>query len=700
MGKILVVAEKPSVARDYGRVLKCPKKGNGYLEGENYVITWAIGHLVSLAEPHHYDKRFKTWRQEDLPIQPSPMKLRVDRSKSSQFNTIKKFMKDPNIDYIICGTDSGREGELIFRYIYDHAGCKKEVKRLWISSMTDEAISAGFEQMKDMAQYDGLYASAKCRSEADWLVGMNGSRSFSIQYSSLLSIGRVQTPTLAIIAKRYLEIENFKPEDYYELEADFGVYKGMWINGKKSSKIKDYDKATELMQKIHKQIGEVESCKKQEKKTPPPLPYDLTELQREANKRFGYSANKTLQIAQNLYEKLKLITYPRTDSRYITKDLKGIFIKRVQRLNIEPYKPFVERIQDFSIKRKIVNDAKVTDHHAIIITDRQPDVRRLSNEDFNIYNLIVVRMLELFYPNYVEEKTDILTRVNGEAFITKGKRIVDKGYVVLAESLLKQKNKKEELLPEVHKGDQYPVENSKILKKKTKPPKLYTEATLLSAMEQAGRFVEDEALKEKLKESGLGTPATRASVIERLIRVDYITRKGKNLIPTEKGLNLIRVVPEELKSPEMTGKWERGLHRIQEGTMDPQRFMQSINRYVYYIVNFAREQKENVTFPKLQSKKSKNKGLGVCPLCKTGKIYENKKAFFCGSWKDGCGYTTWKNQLEKYGIPIDAELIKVLLKDGVVKDCNFYLPQTQEKCVGNIKLHAQGHIEIEQLKRT
>lgn len=695
MSKILVVAEKPSVARDYAKVLGCNIKRDGYIEGEEYMVTWAIGHLVSLAEPHHYDKKYKTWKMGDLPIKPDQFKLRVLRKVSKQFNVIKSLMNDNNVDLIICGTDSGREGELIFRYIYTHAKCKKPFKRLWISSMTDVAIRKGFQNMKDGKDYDKLYFSAKCRSESDWLVGMNASRAFTLKYNALLSIGRVQTPTLAILVQRQHEIDNFKPVDYFEVVADFGEFEGTWIDDEKNTKINKLEEASSIIQRIVNKEGDVRHIDQKEKKLPPPLLYDLTELQRDANKRFGYTAKQTLNLAQDLYEKRKLITYPRTDSRYLTTDMKQEVKETLDAIKQGIYKTLIDKIGSIKFSTRIINDKKVTDHHAIIPTNKAPNLAILTKDEKNIYDLIVARLIEAFYPPNIEQHTEVILHVDEDKFIVKGKIVTQLGFKEVKIVLFGDKLKDDQLLPVLHVGDHYKIINSKMNKKQTTPPKLYTEASLLSAMEHAGKFVDDDAIKERLKELGLGTPATRAAVIERLIKVGYIKRKKKALIPTEKGINLIALLPDEIKTPEMTGKWERGLKRIAEGTMSPGKFMNSINRYVDFLISYAINEKKDITFKEDRKTKGKTKSnLGPCPKCQEGNVLENTKAYYCSQWKSGCDLTIWKNSLEQYGITLDQQLIKELMQHKELHPVHMTLPQTMEKCSAKLHINEKGELKL------
>lgn len=705
MGKILVIAEKPSVARDIATVLGCKGRGDGFIAGEKYVVTWAVGHLVSLYEPEEYDVNYKKWRFETLPIIPKVMKIKPINTTKKQFDIIKKLMEDKNIDSLICATDAGREGELIFRYTYEAAGCKKSFQRLWISSMTDEAIKEGFASLKNGSEYDNLYSSAKCRSEADWLVGMNASRAFTLKYNALLSVGRVQTPTLAIIVNRQKEINNFVPLDYFEVNSLYQGFKGTWFDKvTKESKISNKNNAEELAQKIKDKSGIVTDIENDKKKQVPPLLYDLTELQRDCNKKFGLSAQNTLDIVQSLYEKRKMVTYPRTDSRYLSSDMVGKIKSTLIKLNLEPYCQFVSYILNLPklpMSKRIIDNKKITDHHAIIPTDIKPNLALLSPDEFKVYDLIAKRFICVFHPNYEYTITKITTEVENENFLTKGKTILKLGWM----ELYKSKDKKEteessdekndesdvvdQELPKLKKGDTVLVIDSEVVQKKTKAPSSYNEASLLSAMENAGRFVEDEELKDQLKDGGLGTPATRAAIIERLIKVSYIGRKGKALYPTEKGMNLIEIVPTELKSPETTGKWERGLTSIAKGKLGSERFMQSIERYVKYIIQEARKKNNSVFFKQENGSKQIKNNLpsnGACPLCKKGDILEHSKGFYCSEWKNGCKFTIWKNQLQMFGITFDANLVKQLIKEGKIENIEITKSATGEKYKGCIEI--------------
>lgn len=707
MGKILVIAEKPSVARDIAKVLKANQKGDGCLIGEKYVVSWAVGHLVTLAEPEEYDPKYKKWNFSTLPILPEEMKLKAIAQTRSQLKVLHKWMHSKEIDSLICATDSGREGELIFRYIYEITKCTKPFERLWISSMTEEAIKEGFATLKDGREYDLLYTSAKCRSEADWLVGMNATRAYTLRYDALLSIGRVQTPTLAIIVDRQKEIDAFVAEDYFEVQADFGGYTGMWIDKEEHTRIEKEETAKAVVEKVSGKNACITKVEKEEKKMPPPLLYDLTELQRDCNKKFGFSAKKTLDIAQSLYEKRKMITYPRTDSRYLSDDMKGKVRNTIKRLQeLEAYAPYAQPLtENISFTKRIIDNSKVTDHHAIIPTDARLRVDSLTEEEGKVFSLVAARFLAVFYPYYKYETTKVYAEAEGERFLSKGTVVLEEGWQAVEKALIpaaaakkKKKDEEEQKLPALTEGEERKIEKATVQKKKTKPPTPYTESSLLSAMENAGRFVEDEALKEQMKDSGLGTPATRAAIIERLLTVGYIVRKGKTLIPTEKGRKLIEVVPNEMRSPQTTGKWEKGLSSIAKGNMTEERFMASIRRYVQFLIQDAASgRRADVVFPEeqIRGKKRKNNVFGKCPICGRD-ILENTKSFYCAGWKSGCKFSLWKDSLKPYGLELDGGMVKLLLKNGKTDRMAVTLPQTGEKGTAVLILNKDkgGQIEI------
>lgn len=630
MGKVLVIAEKPSVGRDIAKVLGCRSKGEGLLSGGNYIVSWAVGHLAALCNPEDYNPAWKKWSMETLPIMPEKMQLQAVASGRAQLAVLKKLLQSPEVDSLICATDSGREGELIFRYIYQLCGCRKPFQRLWVSSMTDEALREGFARLRPGADYDNLFASARCRSEADWLVGINASRAYTLKYNTLLSIGRVQTPTLAIIVARAQEIAAFVPEEYWELRADFGLpdgqsYWGLWQDKEGKTRLcgpQAAEQAKELLAAVKGRPAQVLQVSREEKSQPPPLLYDLTELQRDCNRRYGYSAQKTLDIAQSLYERRKLLTYPRTDSRYLSDDLVPHLTSRVQRLaGLPQLGPLAVPLlgQPLPLGKRIVDNSKISDHHAIIPTEGNLRLEGLTIDELRVFRLVALRFLAVFYPPYRYAVTKVLTQVQteanpqGELFASRGQEVLQAGWQAVYQQLQvweaaegpskkstsakKSGKEDDQQLPNLQQGQAAQVLAAKSSRKKTQPPKPYTEAGLLSAMENAGRFVEDEALREQLKENGLGTPATRASIIERLLKVGYIRRQGKNLLPTEKGERLMEVVPPELKSPETTGKWERGLSAIAGGRMTDAVFMASIRRYVQYLVQDCRTSNRFVRFP-------------------------------------------------------------------------------------------------------
>ncbi len=683
---ILVVAEKPSVGRDLARVLGCRTRGEGFLRGDTHIVTWAIGHLVTLMEPDELDERYKKWRAEDLPILPEVLSTKVIPKTRSQFSCIRKLMMSPEVERIICATDAGREGELIFGLIYEKAGCKKPVDRLWISSMTDAAIREGFDSLKPRAQYMGLYHSAECRSQADWLVGMNASRAYTLAYNALLSVGRVQTPTLAVLVKRGLEIRDFKPEEYYTLTADFGDYKGQWFDTaikeeKLNVRLADKARAQAIAAKMRNQQAVVESVSQEEKRDLPPQLFDLTSLQRDANKLLGFTADKTLKTAQSLYEKSKAITYPRTDSRYLPRDMVGRVYKAMERLQSQYATQLgvIARTPEGKLpfSKRVYDDAKVSDHHAIIPTPQATDPAKLGPDERRLFDMIAKRFIAAFCPPYLYLATRVVTLCQEERFKTTGRSVLDAGWKqVYQGEESKPEEGDEQQLPSLQQNDVRTVQGTSVKKESTKPPPPHTEASLLYAMETAGREIEDEALREQMKGAGLGTPATRASIIERLIKVGYVARRGRVLQATEKGEKLIQVVPPEIASPEMTAKWEQALEEIAQGKRDTDRFMQGIRRLTAFLVTDARDARKEIAF----EREARGKGGRVravstatvlpeaqCPLCGQG-VQENSKAFGCTNWKAGCKFTLWKDALTRVGGPrLTAALVARLLKERTLE---------------------------------
>ncbi len=683
MGKIVVLAEKPSVGRDIARVLGCRTGGDGCLIGDRYIVTWAVGHLVTLVEPDEMDERYKRWSFATLPILPEDIPLKVIRSTRDQYSKVKKLINAPETDSLICATDAGREGELIFRYIYEKSGCRKPFDRLWISSMTDEAISEGFRNIQPGIRYDGLYASARCRSRADWLVGMNASRAFTLKYNTLLSVGRVQTPTLAILVKRRKEIENFIPEGFATLSADFGDYKGIYFNTEMNPDTHFQDKASAetVAAEIRNRIGEVISAETTSKKELPPQLYDLTSLQRDANRLLGFTADKTLKLAQSLYETHKALTYPRTDSRYLPPDMIPRVVQTMKVLP-ESYQKLVPgALPDgkLPVSRRTIDETKVTDHHAILPTAKRPDISRFSTDEWQLYDLVARRMLAAFFPACEYEATKVITRVGKFDFRTNGKVILKNGWrdiPVLENPPKTRKTKKDEeeesvALPPLKPGDTRNVRNTQIKEDMTKPPSPHTDASLLSAMENAGRELDDDELARQMKGSGIGTPATRAAIIERLIHVGYAGRKGKTLQATDKGVCLIDIMPKEIASPELTGRWELALSEITDGKQDEGQFMDGIRRMSSFLVDYAKNNQQVISFPEESGKKrSGGKGVhssgtvlegAVCPLCGKGKLRESPRAFNCT--ESECHCTVWKDCLTRGGGPEITGRLMTLLSE-------------------------------------
>jgi DNA topoisomerase-3 len=660
MGKTLIIAEKPSVGRDLAGALpgSFAKEGDTHLESEEYVITWAVGHLVQLAEPEDYDEKWKKWRMADLPIVPEDFKLVPRDSKSKkQLNAILKLLKRADVERVVNACDAGREGELIFAYIYEVSGVDKPVDRLWISSMTKQAIREGFEKLRPGEQLRDLEAAARSRSEADWLVGMNATRAATIRgrawVGGVVSLGRVQTPTLAMIVKREREIQAFVPEPYRLIHGTFQPpYQGLWFEGDESRIFGDLSRADQIVAKVSGADGIVESIERKEQSERAPLLYDLTSLQRDANRRFGFSARRTLQAAQSLYEGKKAITYPRTSSRYLSGDMVPQLKPTAGTLQpIEDYRAaaeFVLALDQLPLQR-VVNDAKVDDHHAIIPTDIEHNVTAFTPDERRVFDLIARRFLAVFHPPARYARTTVITLVEEERFRTRGKVTLEAGWraVYGVEPDHERQSEDEEAeggeIPVLQQGQTVRCIAAEIEDRMTKPPPRYTEATLLSAMETAGKLIDEEELREAMKDSGLGTPATRAETIETLIRREYVERVGRDIQATPKGIQVVTMLEEhKLTSPELTGDWEHKLSDIEHGRGDRTAFMQGI-------ADFTKETVERIAALDKEKLRPERVELGPCPRCGavTGEIIrENSKAYGCTSWKSreeaGCGFVIWK----------------------------------------------------------
>jgi DNA topoisomerase-3 len=647
----LIVAEKPSVGRDIAGALGRHRRGKGALVGDGWTVTWALGHLAELAPPDAYDERYKKWRLETLPILPERFKVRISSGTREQFAVVKDLLRDAVVTEVVNACDAGREGELIFAYLYALSRCTKPVLRLWVSSLTPEAIREGFANLRDGRNMKPLEDAARSRSEADWIVGMNATRAYTVRFGrpgSVLSVGRVQTPTLKLLVEREREIENFKPEKFWTVYARFAredaTYDGVWFKNKQN-RLKEREAAEEIAEKVRGGTGVVKKAEKKTASEKPPLLYDLTELQRGANVKFGFTAERTLRAAQGLYEERKLITYPRTSSRYLSKDMVGGLKKRVEAAGALPeLAPFAEKLlglPKLPTTKRIVDDAKVTDHHAIVPTGKKPS-GGLPPDEARVYDLVARRFLAVFFPAARFENTTVVTEVRGETFLSKGRVVLEAGWRALyPDGVGGKKEKEPPVLPPISAGQEWSVTKVAVKEGETKPPPRYSESALLGAMETAGKFVEDEELRQAMKESGLGTPATRAAIIERLIKVGYVEREKKILVPTEKGRALISLLKEsQLASPELTASWEERLARMEKGAERRPKFMADINGFATALVEEVRRMEgERLAAP--DSSRSRQP-LGSCPKCGFP-VVETKKAYSCTAWKtSGCDFAIWK----------------------------------------------------------
>jgi len=593
LGKSLVLAEKPSVGKDLARVLGCRQHGDGCMIGDRYIVTWALGHLVTLADPEVYSKEYKTWNMESLPMLPPKMQLVVIKETSKQFNIVQGLLRRADVSDIIIATDAGREGELVARWILVKSGCKKPAKRLWISSQTDKAIRDGFANLKPAADYYNLFLSAEARSEADWLIGLNTTRALTCKHGASLSAGRVQTPTLAMIVAREQEIKSFVPKDFYTIKAQFAGFSATWTAEKGGTRLSNIADAEAVLERISGKQGTVTDIQKNYKHKPPPAAYDLTELQRDANRKFAYSAKETLSIMQSLYEYHKLLTYPRTDSRYITDDIAPTLPDRLRSIAVGPYRELALSLAKNRplTTRYIVDNSKVSDHHAIIPTDEPADLSYLKPEERNIYDLVVRRFLAVLMPAFEYEETKLTITVGKERFAAKGKIIRAPGWKAAYDKDLGDEEDdddsdvKDQNLPQIQQGGKLNVESSNIVTGKTKPPARYNEATLLTAMENPGGKEMSAEIRAVLKTtSGLGTPATRADIIEKLFSSFCIERRGKEIVPTSKGIQLVGLVPEDLRSAELTAKWEQELALIAKGGAQKKAFIDQMRNYAAELV--------------------------------------------------------------------------------------------------------------------
>lgn len=588
--KSVVLAEKPSVARDIARVLKCSKKLNGSLEGEKYIVTWALGHLVTLADPEEYDQKYKEWKMEDLPMLPEHMNLVVIRQTGKQYQAVKTQLYRKDVGEVIIATDAGREGELVARWILAKAKCAKPIKRLWISSVTDKAIREGFAHLKDGRAYNHLYDAAVSRAEADWLVGINATRALTCKYNAQLSCGRVQTPTLAMIAAREEEIRNFRPKEYYGLTLLAGRNRWTWQDGKSGSS-RSFNR--ERMEAVKAAAGTgvltVTSVEKSRKTTMSPGLYDLTELQRDANQKFGFSAKETLNIMQRLYENHKVLTYPRTDSRFIGTDVVPTIKERLKACAVGPYRKIAGALsmKPVKVNKSFVDDKKVSDHHAIIPTEQFVQLEHMTNEERKIYDLVVRRFFSVLYPPFEYEQTLMRGEAGGETFTAKGKIVKNQGWKEVYQQEDQEQEEEFQNLSDAEQGSHFHIERVDITQGKTKPPAPFNEATLLSAMENPVKYMESQdarAVKTLGETGGLGTVATRADIIEKLFSTFLMEKRGKDIYITSKAKQLLELVPEDLKKPELTADWEMKLSRIAEGKLKKEVFLDDIRNYTEEII--------------------------------------------------------------------------------------------------------------------
>ena len=704
----VVLAEKPSVARDIARIIGARRRGEGYLEGEGYVVTWAFGHLVHLAEPDEYGPAWKgRWSLDQLPMLPEQWKLKTDRKTVAQFQIIKKLINDASTTGIICATDAGREGENIFRLIYEYAGCRKPFQRLWVSSLTDSAIRAGLQRLQPGETFDDLAAAARVRAQADWLVGMNFTRAYTVHNKGLCTIGRVQTPTLAMLVQRETQIANFKKAFFYELVARLEEGFSARYSKDGQTRIEKKEEAEKLYQRLHPiQVGTVSRIEKKINKQRPPALYDLVNLQRDANRRFGFTAAQVLDHAQRLYETHKLISYPRTESRHISEDMVPQLPQILENLDHRQAPEALARLQQgLKLGKAYVDRTKLTDHHAILPTGVKPPPT-LSPPLRKIYDLVVARFVAIFLPDHVVEETLVTLDIGGESFVARGAVVLEEGWKVVeprrAESRGKAADSDEEeeerqTLPPLKEGQQVHISGMEVVEKETKPPRRYTDASLLGAMKNAGRQIEDQALAQAMRASGLGTPATRADTIERLIRSGFVSRQKKALMPTEKGKALIGAVAEPLRSPELTAGWERQLKEVEEGRLEAGQFYRSIADFVAKLIP------QVVSGPVLPaeafgdrssgSKKGRGqkrgKILGSCPACEQGEVIETPKAYGCTRYREGCTFAIWK---EVAGKKITEKQAKDLLHGGETTWLKGFTSRAGKKFEARLKLSPEWKV--------
>jgi len=632
--KTIVLAEKPSVGKEIARVLGCTQKGEGYIQNNNYIVTWALGHLVTLAVPEVYDDKWAKWDLETLPMIPDKFKTSVIPEVAKQYKIVKTLLQKNDVGKLVIATDAGREGELVARWIIEKARFTKPIFRLWISSLTDASIKKGFSNLLPASHYDNLYYSAESRAIADWLIGINVTRALTTKYNAQLSAGRVQTPTLAMIVNREEEIKKFVPVPFEKILLDYKNTEFTLNYTQSESRIFEHQTVEKLITDLKGNKGKITKVTRENKKELQPLLYDLTELQRDANRYYGFSAKQTLDIIQRLYEHHKYLTYPRTDSRYLTKDMFEMSKQIIKNFTTGEYSKFAAKILStpITLSKRIFDDAKVTDHHAIIPTEIKPNLNILSDNELKIMELVIKRFLSVFMKEETFEKIKVELKIKNYTFTTSGKRIIDVGWKAVYQNLKIESDEENAILPDFKENENVDNYQLRVKKGMTEPPQRYTEATLLTAMEHPGKFIDDKEMKAIIEEnSGIGTPATRADIIEKLFNVNYMELKGKSIYPTSKGIQLVKLVPEDLKSPLLTAKWEKRLNLIKEGKEKKEVFIRDIEKSALDLINNVKIAESKFKHDNMVSKK--------CPLCnanlldvadKVGRVYK------CSS--PGCKY--------------------------------------------------------------
>ena len=732
----VIVAEKPSVARDIAAVLGVRAKGDGFLHGNGYQITWALGHLVHFAEPDDYDGGWAgRWSMAQLPMIPERWKLRTDKHTAKQFKAVKALLTSPETERVVCATDAGREGELIFRLIAEHARCRKPVQRLWISSLTEEAIRAGLDRLRPASDYDPLAAAARARAQADWLMGMNLTRAYTVHNRVLCTIGRVQTPTLAMIVERDAVIANFTKVFFYELVARLAEGFNARYEKDGQSRIDKKEQAERLQRTIDQAIephrtGTVKSVDKKVRNNRPPPLYDLTNLQRDANRRFGFTAAKVLELAQALYETHKLISYPRTESRHIGEDMLPQLPEILRHLDHPLASEARERLAaGHRLGKAYVDKTKLTDHHAILPTTKRPSAS-LPDPLRKVYDLVVARFIGVFLPDQRVEETRVVLDIGGETFVAKGAVELEAGWKRVeprrpppapgAAAGGADAGDTQRALPPLQKGQTVHVDALDVVEKETQPPRPYDDATLLNAMKHAGRDIDDDALAAAMKSSGLGTPATRAEIIEKLLRTGYIERQRKQLRATDKGKALIGMVAEPLRSVETTAAWEQRLKDVEQGNADAAGFYQDICTLVSELIPRVEQgpamSAEQVAAAKAAGPRrggaarggkrgagskaaaAKPSDLGPCPICKQGEIVETAKAYGCSRWRDGCGFTIWKTMSAKRLTKAD---VKRLIEQGNTDPIEGFKSKTGKPFRARLRLDQTGKVgfDFERVRR-